>query len=75
MAKNDGGFVDWYISTQSAKTQNNYINQDREDWSAFAQVALQSIMIDYSEFPIQEQARVSALVADAMMHELKNRFK
>ena len=75
MAKKDSGFVDWYISNQSAKIQSNYITQDREDWSAFAQVALQSIMIDYSEFPIQEQARVSALVADAMMHELKNRFK
>ncbi len=57
------------------KIQSNYITADREDWSAFAQVALQSIMIDYSEFPIQEQARVSALVADAMMQELKNRFK
>jgi hypothetical protein len=32
-------------------------------------------MIDYSEFTIQEQERVSALVADALMHELKKRFK
>jgi hypothetical protein len=63
-------FKNWPPKPQSINT-----TQDREDWCAFAQVALQSIMIDYSEFPIQEQARVSALVADAMMHELKNRFK
>ena len=64
-----------FIALGGLKGSPPAIEIDREDWSAFAQVALQSIMIDYSEFPIQEQARVSALVADAMMHELKNRFK
>lgn len=64
-----------FIALGGLKGSPHAIETDREDWSAFARVALQSIMIDYSEFPIQEQARVSALVADAMMHELKNRFK
>ena len=50
-------------------------DEEKEAWITFATTALQNVMYDYGEFPIQEQARVSALMADALLLEMKQRFK